>query len=337
MLVVAAFHGADVAIGGSRFTAILDVAFGAAALGFAAGLHRGWVQPPHRRDPARRDGASSRMSRHLRNPSGRVSAAAGVGTHLPGLIYLVALNAIASDRPALIADAGLQVAIYNVLWFLVPIASLVLVVLRPGAALAYLQAATAWALRHDHVLLVAGSLALGIYLVVKGTASLLSTGTQVLGDPGIARGGSAGDRELFLRARGDRLQRADGRLDVVDVELAEQPVPRAGDGLAQAAVQGLALGRQVELRVAADQPVGLQPGEQLARRVGVQGPRALEVGAQRLAGEPRPARGDQLQGVPGLGRRSGARRGAGAARPTAPARRRPGSGRTGRRRRVVWA
>jgi hypothetical protein len=174
VLVVAAFHGADVAIGGSTFTAILDVAFGAAALGFAAGLQRGWVQPPHRRDSSSSaTGASSRLSRHLSNPSARVSAAAGVGTHLPGLIYLVALNAIASERPALV-DAGVQVAIYNALWFLVPIASLVLVVLRPGAALVYLQAATAWALRHDHVLLVAGSLALGIYLVVKGTSSLLT-------------------------------------------------------------------------------------------------------------------------------------------------------------------
>src|SRR5512132_1041606 len=49
VLVVAAFHGADVAIGGSTFTAVLDVAFGAAAIGYAAGLHRGWVQPPRHR------------------------------------------------------------------------------------------------------------------------------------------------------------------------------------------------------------------------------------------------------------------------------------------------
>jgi hypothetical protein len=162
VLVVAAFHGADLATGGSTLTAILDVAFGAAALGFAAGLHRGWVQPPHRREPSSSaTGASSRLSRHLSNPSARVTAAAGVGTHLPGLIYLIALNAIASEQPAIV-DTGVQVAIYNALWFMVPIASLVLVVLRPGAALVYLQAATAWALRHDHVLLVAGSLALGI-------------------------------------------------------------------------------------------------------------------------------------------------------------------------------
>ena len=33
--------------------------------------------------------------------------------------------------------------------------------------------------------------------------------------------GSARDGEFFLRSRGDGLQRADGRLDVVDVELAK--------------------------------------------------------------------------------------------------------------------
>ena len=38
LLVIGVFHGVDVAVGESTFTAVLDVAFGAAALGFAAGL-----------------------------------------------------------------------------------------------------------------------------------------------------------------------------------------------------------------------------------------------------------------------------------------------------------
>ena len=109
----------------------------------------------------------------LRNPSARVVAAAGIGTHLPGLIYLAALNAIASERPAPV-DAALQVAIYDALWFLIPLASLVLAVVRPGAARAYLDAATAWVRRHEHAVLVSGSLVLGGYLVVKGTVSLLT-------------------------------------------------------------------------------------------------------------------------------------------------------------------
>jgi Sap, sulfolipid-1-addressing protein len=174
LLVVAVFHGANVAVGGSTFTAVLDVAFGAAALGFAAGLQQGWVQPTRRHRSSRPAPAnSSRVGRRLRNPSAGVAAAAGVATHLPGLIYLVALNAIASERPAPV-DAGVQVAVYDLLWFLVPIASLVLVVVRPGAALAYLDATTAWVRRHEHAVLVTGSLVLGGYLVAKGTASLLT-------------------------------------------------------------------------------------------------------------------------------------------------------------------
>jgi hypothetical protein len=45
-------------------------------------------------------------------------------------------------------------------------------------------------------------------------------------------------------------------------------------------VQGLSLGGQADLRVAADQALGLEPGEQLAYRFGVQNPRALEPVAQ---------------------------------------------------------
>jgi Sap, sulfolipid-1-addressing protein len=174
LLVVGVFHGANVAVGGSTFTAVLDVAFGAAALGFAAGLQQGWVQPRRRRGSSPPvAGTDSGIGRRLRNPSARVAAAAGVGTHLPGLIYLAALNAIASDRPGLV-DAGLRVAIYDALWFLVPVASLVLVVVRPGAALAYLEDGTAWVRRHEHAVLVTGSLALGGYLLVKGMVSLLT-------------------------------------------------------------------------------------------------------------------------------------------------------------------
>ena len=85
----------------------------------------------------------------------------------------MALNAIASERPGPV-DAGLQVAIYDALWFLVPLASLVLAVVRPSAAVAYLDAATAWVRRHEHAIVVSGSFVLGVYLVVKGAAGLLT-------------------------------------------------------------------------------------------------------------------------------------------------------------------
>ncbi len=162
------------AVGGSTFTAVLDVAFGAAALGFAAGLQRGWVQPRRRRSSSpSATPAGSRFARNLQNPSARDAVAAGIGTHLPGLIYLAALNAIASERPAPV-DAALQVAIYDALWFMIPLASLVLATVRPGAARRYLDAATAWVRRHEHAVLLSGSVILGGYLVAKGTTSLLT-------------------------------------------------------------------------------------------------------------------------------------------------------------------
>ena len=154
--VVAVFHGADVAVGGSTFTAVLGVAFGAAALRFVAGLGTGAGSNPRaRRSSPSATGASSRLRRHLRDPSARVAAAAGIGTHLPGLVYLAALNAIVSERPGP-ADAALQVATYDALWFLVPLATLALVVVRPNAALAYLDGATAYVRGHEHPILVCG-------------------------------------------------------------------------------------------------------------------------------------------------------------------------------------
>ena len=157
LVLVAVFHGANVAIGGSTLTAVLDLAFGVAALGFAAGLRWGWIQPTRRgsMSPSATP-AGSRVGRDLRNPSVPDVVVAGIGTHLPGLVYLAAINAIAAERPRPV-DAALQVAIYDALWFVIPLASLALAVMRPRAARAYLDAATAWVRRHERAVLIAGS------------------------------------------------------------------------------------------------------------------------------------------------------------------------------------
>ena len=48
-----------------------------------------------------------------------------------------------------------------------------LVIVRPGVALAWLEAATAWARAHEHVVIVTGLVLIGAYLVVKGAVNLL--------------------------------------------------------------------------------------------------------------------------------------------------------------------
>jgi hypothetical protein len=174
MLVVRVFHGVSTAIGGSALTSAVDLALGVAALVAAVAVHRGWSPQAHRRGSNKPGtGMAARLGESLREPSARVAAGAGIATHIPGLIYLVALNSIASSKPD-VANAAAQVAVYDALWFLVPFASLVLVILRPGAALTYLDTATAWLRRHDQAVLFWGLLLLGAYLTVKGTVKLLT-------------------------------------------------------------------------------------------------------------------------------------------------------------------
>jgi hypothetical protein len=172
LLCVLAFNGARANLGGSTFTAVFDLVAGVSALAFAVGYRQGRVSV-RRREPraARSTGATARLARRLRDPSVATAAAAGVATHIPGLIYLVALNAIAADAPP-VATAALEVAIYNTLWFAVPIAALALAILRPGRAAGYLDRATSWGREHEQGLVFATFTLLGAYLTIKGAVEL---------------------------------------------------------------------------------------------------------------------------------------------------------------------
>ena len=162
--------GAGGTFGHSRFAAVFDVVVGVAALGFAAGVQRGGLSRRRERPPNR---ATSAIATRLQRPSMATAAAAGVATHVPGLIYLAALNSIAADRPG-VADAILQVAIYNALWFVVPLGALVLVIRSPATASLYLDRLTGWARRNQERLVVVLFGALGLYLTVKGAVELMT-------------------------------------------------------------------------------------------------------------------------------------------------------------------
>jgi hypothetical protein len=177
-VIVVAFDGIGSSFGQSDFAAVFDVLAGVAAIAFAAGLKRGRVSAPRRRsDPGSSAAAnpspngSSKLVKRLRQPSAATAAAAGVVTHVPGLIYVVALNAIAAEELGAAASA-FWVAIYNLLWFSVPLAALALSIVAPGTADAYLSRAAAWARAHQTPLLVGIFGVLGIYLVIKGVVSL---------------------------------------------------------------------------------------------------------------------------------------------------------------------
>ena len=176
LLLVLGFHGAHVHLGGSTFTAVFNLAAGVMALAFAVGYRRGVVSVPRRERRERRTapstGAAARLARRLRSPSVATVALAGVATHIPGLLYLVALNAVAADEPDPASAVG-QVAIYNALWFAIPLAALALATLRPGRAAEYLDRGVSWARAHERGLVFALFATLGVYLTTKGAVQLL--------------------------------------------------------------------------------------------------------------------------------------------------------------------
>jgi hypothetical protein len=93
-------------------------------------------------------------------------------TNLPGLYYLAALVAILETHPSAV-DGIVQVAVYTVLRFAVPLAALALVVLRPDRTLETVQEAHAWGRRNSRVLIAVTVGVVGIYLTGKGLVGLL--------------------------------------------------------------------------------------------------------------------------------------------------------------------
>jgi hypothetical protein len=172
LLLVLAFHGARVGLGGSTFTAVFYLVAGGMALAFAFGYRQGRVSVPRReRRAAPSSGAGARLARRLRSPSVATAAFAGIATHVPGLVYLVAVNGIAADDPSP-GSAAVQLAVYNALWFAIPLAALTLATMRPGRAPDYLDRGTRWARRHEQGLIFATFALLGAYLTAKGAVQL---------------------------------------------------------------------------------------------------------------------------------------------------------------------
>jgi hypothetical protein len=168
VLVVAIFHGAGIDYRGTDVYAAIELLGGLAALGFAIAVGAGRRELPSRDSGSREE---STIIRRLRNPTGTTAAAAGVATHLPGLFYIVALNAIIAEGPGL---AGvLPVLLFNAIWFAAAVAVVVVFLLRPGVARRALARVNNWARRHTRVITVLVFGLAGSYLTIRGMTALI--------------------------------------------------------------------------------------------------------------------------------------------------------------------
>lgn len=148
--------------------AVLDLVLGTAALGFAAGVLSGMIR---RRERHPELSGRSRVSRWLADLSPSRAAVLGVLTHLPGLFYLAALNAIAaSSTSALHAIA--QIVVYNAVWFALPAVALAFAAFRPAEVRRLLGRLADALRRREREIVVVIFAALGAYLVGKGFLAL---------------------------------------------------------------------------------------------------------------------------------------------------------------------
>ncbi len=168
ILVVVALGGVKVETGSSTTNSVLSLALGAAAVGFAAGIATGRIDTT---SPGPSTG-QSRVSRALRDPTLAVAAGAGVATHLPGLLYLLGLNAISDASPGL-ALGTINVLIFDAIWFAIPIAALAVALRHPAAARVALDRGSAWARRHERQLGTVVLAVVGVAFALKGAVALL--------------------------------------------------------------------------------------------------------------------------------------------------------------------
>ena len=169
LLVIWAFNGVDINSGTDETKGIAEIVGGVLVLTFAVLVRTGHVGGPHADDAP---DAPRRWKTLLeRRLSARTAALAGPVTHIPGLFYLIALNLIAAHQPS-IPTGLVEVLIYNVVWFALPIGVLAVSVIDPPAARRAVDVIRTWTLDHTQTLLLVVSLVAGSGLVIRGVMTI---------------------------------------------------------------------------------------------------------------------------------------------------------------------
>jgi hypothetical protein len=167
VVVVFAMHGVHFPSGSDRTRAVADIVGGVAALLFGCAVLTGRI--PRRSDhDVSGVGWKARLDRRL---TVTAAAIAGPLTHLPGLFYLIALNVIVAHNPK-VAGGVLAVAIFNAIWFALPLAALATCTVNPIAARDAVASVQRWTAQHSRALLLGTSFTVGTALVIRGAVYL---------------------------------------------------------------------------------------------------------------------------------------------------------------------
>jgi hypothetical protein len=167
--IVWAFSGLDVGAGTDRARAIAEIAAGLLALFLGAAIASGRVRVAGTPQSSVGGGRLRRLGEH--RITTREAALAGPATHIPGLLYLVALDLIVAEEPDL-AGGLAELGLYNAIWFAIPIAVTLICIVEPQVARAGIERLQQWAGLHVRTLMLFICFGLGGYLLVAGLRTL---------------------------------------------------------------------------------------------------------------------------------------------------------------------
>jgi Sap, sulfolipid-1-addressing protein len=167
--VVLAFSGIDLQAGSGHTKGIAEIAAGIVIVAVGTGM-------VFRRDDLGRvmdaPSTSGRLGRlRERQITTRTAALAGPATHIPGLLYLAALNLIVSQEPD-VPGSLLQVGIYNAIWFAPPIVALAVCIVDPSLARKAVQRLEHWGAAHARAIVQTVTFGVGGWLLVNGATTI---------------------------------------------------------------------------------------------------------------------------------------------------------------------
>ena len=131
--------------------------------------HRRKLRDDHGKESSNGEG---KIAKRLRNPTYVGAGVVGILTHAPGAFYLAGLDAIIETKPHFV-DGFIQVLVWNLIWFAMPIAALILAMVDLRDAQAWINGVASWTRRHERVIGPVLLTGVGIYLLVKGLTKLL--------------------------------------------------------------------------------------------------------------------------------------------------------------------
>ncbi len=161
--------GIELHAGTARTKAIAEILAGVLALSLGIAVLTGRVRVVAVSKGRPRGDRGERLQH--RKITTRTAALAGPATHVPGLLYVVALDLIVSDEPN-VPGGLLEIGIYNAIWFALPIVVLAICIVNPSAARSLVYKIEEWAGAHARAIVLLVSFGVGGWLLVAGASTI---------------------------------------------------------------------------------------------------------------------------------------------------------------------